>query len=56
MAGVAGVLLAISIGMVAALSTAKADTVLGRWCDGMIPTSVKFNAELKIVLTGAGKV
>lgn len=33
---------------------ARADTVLGRWCDKMIPAMPKYNAVLTIVITNDG--
>ncbi len=35
---------------------ARADTVLGRWCDQPIPSSNRYNGEMTITITNTGVV
>ncbi len=37
-------------------SPSKSDTVLGRWCDKMLPALPKYNRVLAIVVTDEGNV
>ena len=38
------------------ISTAHAETIVGRWCDKQIPTMPKYNGILAIVITDDGAV
>lgn len=48
-------LIAFVIAIGSSFEFAAADTVLGRWCDRMVPSIDKLNAELKIVVTDSGE-